>query len=117
MKAQGAVVDRLAGDRRVVGIHDAVDEADQEPACDQFRLPRDHALQQRMMARPLGICNFRIVAANDVIRQLAHALSIAACRKILECPDPDMAGRDAGKDGPGQWCLTYHVLAGQDGGE
>ncbi len=33
-----SVVDRLAGDRRVVGVHHAVHEADAEPARDQARL-------------------------------------------------------------------------------
>ena len=45
----GAVVDGLARDRGVVGVHDAVDEADQQPARDQIGLPRDDAFEQRVI--------------------------------------------------------------------
>ena len=50
----GAVIDGLAGDRGVVGVHDAVDEADQEPACDEIGLPRDDAFEQGVIG-PIGV--------------------------------------------------------------
>lgn len=37
---------RLAGDRHIVGIHHAVDEAYHHPAGDEFALPLGDALQQ-----------------------------------------------------------------------
>src|SRR3546814_9176446 len=43
----GTVVDGLAGDRGVVGVHHAVDEADPQPAGDQLDLGRDHRFEQR----------------------------------------------------------------------
>ena len=50
------VVDRLAGDRHVVGVHDAVDEADEHPLGDQRRLRLDDGLEEResAAARPPG---------------------------------------------------------------
>src|SRR5829696_2012904 len=44
------VVDRFAREGHVVGVHNAMDEAYEEPACDQVRLAGDHALQQRAVA-------------------------------------------------------------------
>ena len=42
-----AVVDRLAGEGHVVGVHHAMDEADQLPSGDQARLPLDDRLEER----------------------------------------------------------------------
>jgi hypothetical protein len=41
-----AVVDRLAGDRRVVGVHDAVDEPEVHPSRHQRRLSVDDAAEE-----------------------------------------------------------------------
>ena len=49
-----AVVDGLAGDRRVVGVHDAVHEADEHPLRDERGLRRDDGLEQRQAAAPRG---------------------------------------------------------------
>ena len=93
-----------------------MDETDQQPACHQFGLPRDHRAQQRAIG-PLGRRDLRIVSFDDVIGQPSHALGIAACREILERADADMAGGDAGKHGAGQQGLAHHVLACDHGGE
>ena len=39
----GAVINRLAADRHIVGIHHAMDEADMKPLRDQLSLTRNHA--------------------------------------------------------------------------
>ena len=111
-----AVIDGLARDRGVVGVHDAVDEADQQPARDQFGLARDHALQQRVIGA-LGVGRLRVVPGDDVIGQPPHALGIAARGEILEGSDPDVAGGDAGQDRARQRRLAQHALAGRHGGE
>ena len=54
------LVDRFAHDGHVVGVHHAVDEAHEEPACDQVRLAGDHALQQRAVALR-GLKRFGVV--------------------------------------------------------
>ncbi len=112
----GAVIDGLARDRGVVGVHDAVDEADQQPARDQIGLSRDHALQQRVIGA-LGCSRIRIVPGDDVIGEPPHALGIAARREILEGSDPDVAGGDPGQHRAGQQGLAHHALAGHHGGE
>ena len=112
----GTVVDGLAGDRGVVGVHDAVDEADQQPARDQLGLPRDHRFQQRVIGA-LGARRFRIVPGDDVIGEPPHALGIAARREELEGADPDVARRDAGQHRARQRGLAQHALAGDHGGE
>ena len=79
-------------------------------------LPRDHAFQQRVIGA-VGVCRFRIVPVDDVIGQPPHALGIAARREKLERADANVAGGDAGEDGPGQRRLAHHALAGHDSGE
>jgi hypothetical protein len=56
-KGARSIVDRLAGDRGVVGVHHAVHEADPEPPCDEVRLGVDDALEerQRVVAGAFGV--------------------------------------------------------------
>ncbi len=103
-------------DRGVVGIHDAVDESDQQPARHQIGLPRDHGFEQRAVG-PLGIGGVRVVPGDDVIGQPPHALGIAARREILEGADANMAGGYAGQHRAGQRHLAHHMLARDDSGE
>ena len=93
-----------------------MDEADQQPACDEIGLARDHAFQQRMIG-PVGIGYLRIVPRDHVIGEPPHAFGVAARREILERSDPDVAGGDAGEDRAGQQRLAHDVLAGHDRGE
>ncbi len=46
----GPEIDRLAGDRHVVRVHHAVDEAELHPARDERALPIGHRLQQPQVA-------------------------------------------------------------------
>ena len=81
-----AVIDGLARNRRVVGIHDAVDEFDEQPARDQARLPRHDAFQKRVIGT-IGVGRFRVVPVDDVIGQPPHALGVVARREKLERAD------------------------------
>ena len=45
-ESAGAVVDGLAGEGAVVGVHDAVDEAEAHPVGDEFGLGGDDALEE-----------------------------------------------------------------------
>ena len=89
-----------------------MNEADGHPLRDQRRLPCDDALQQRetgiFRAGKIGV-----VAGDDVIRQPPQGLVIAACGKILEGADADMACRDAGEDRAGQDGFAINGIAGQ----
>ncbi len=104
------------GDRRVVGVHDAVDEADQKPARDEISLPCDDAFEQRVIGA-VSLCDIGIMPRNDMIGELPHSVGVAARRKELEGADADVARRDAGQYGAGQNRLAHHVLARDDGGE
>ena len=108
----GAVVDRLARDRGVVGVHHAVDEAHRHPLRDQTRLPRDDRLEQRLGAIGLGR-----VTGDDVIGQRLQRVPVLPGKEILEGADADMARRHAGQDRPGQGRLAPDVLARRHGGQ
>ena len=86
----------------VVGVHDAVDEADQHPLRHQLGLARDHrgrAARDRAAAR---VARLRVVAGDDVIGQQAQRLDIAARGEELEGADPDVARRHARQHRAGQ---------------
>ena len=112
----GAVVDGLAGDGGVVGVHHAMDEADMQPARDQRRLPRDHLLQQRAVGlrRRRGR---RVVPGDGIVGQQPHPLHIAAGGEILEGADAEVAGGDAGQHGAGERGFAPHRLAGRHRGQ
>ena len=82
----GAVVDRLARDRHVVGVHHAVDEADVHPLRDQRRLARGHRAQQRQVA--VRRAGQRRVVARDACSRPAGAACRArrARRRTGRCP-------------------------------
>ena len=109
----GAVVDGLAGDRAVVGVHDAVDEAHQHPLGHQVGLARDHAIEQGAI-RVLLVARIGIVAGDDMVGQQAQRLAIAARSEELEGADADVAGRDARQHRARQHGLAHHRLAGGD---
>jgi len=65
-----SVVDGLAGDGHVVGIHHAVDEAHQHPLRHQGRLGCDDRVEEREI-RPFGVRRVRVMAADGMIGQAA----------------------------------------------
>src|SRR6266404_2828677 len=58
-----------------------------------------------------------VLSADHVIGQLTHALGIATRRKVLERPDANVAGGDAGEDSARQRRFAQNALAGHDRGE
>ena len=112
----GTVVDGLAGNRHVVGVHHAVDEPDGEPPGHQLGLAADDSFEQGAVG-VLGLGGRGIVAGDGMVREHTQALDIAPSGEELERADADMARRDAGEDGPGQHRLTDHPLPGRDRGE
>ena len=110
----GSIVDGFAGDGAVVGVHHAVDEADQQPARDQMCLPRDDGGEQG----GIGLLRRRrrgVVAGDDVVGEQANGVLIVAGGEILEGADADMARRHARQHRAGLHGLADHDLAGGDG--
>ena len=85
----------------VVGVHDAMDEADQQPARDQVGLARDDAFEQRVIGA-LGLGDVRVVPGDDVVGELPHAIGVAARGEELEGADADVARGHAGEHRAGQ---------------
>ena len=112
----GTVIDGLAADRHIVGVHHAVDETEAQPLRDQRRLPRDHRIQQCAIGI-FGLRRIRVVPRDDVIGEDLHALHILAGGEILERADADMALRHAHHDGAGQRLFAHGDLTGRHGGE
>ena len=111
-KGAGAVIDRLAADGHVVGVHHAVDKAEAHPLCDELRLRGDNAAEQGRNA-----VRIRVVARDDVIRQRLERGDVLPRGMHLKAADADMAAGHAGQDSAGQGGLSHDVLSGCDGGE
>jgi hypothetical protein len=111
-----AVVDGLAGDGHVVGIHHAVNETNQHPLRDEFGLRANYRIEERAIGL-FGPRGFRVMPGDDVVGQQLYALDVALRREELERADPDMAGGHPRENRTGERLLTQHGLAGQDGGQ
>ena len=110
------IVDGLTRNRHVVGIHDAVNETNEHPFRDQFRLARNDRVKQR--AIPVrGIDALRIMPADDMIGETTDRIHISARREELKGSDPDVAGRDTSKNRAGQRCFAPNRLARRHGGK
>jgi hypothetical protein len=110
----GAVIDGLARDRHVVGVHDAMNETDHQPFGDEISLPAYHKLQQSEVAVH-GASRFRVMARDNVVGEMAERIRVCTDGEGLEGADADMAGCDAREDGAGQRHFTANGLAGRDG--
>jgi hypothetical protein len=101
------VVDRLAGDRHVVGVHDAVHEADQHPPRDQLGLRRDDRLEQGQV-RPLRLRRTRVVPADRVVGEASQEVDVTQRAGVLEAADPQVAAGHPGEHGTGQHAFAPH---------
>ena len=115
----GAVVDGFAGERHVVGVHHAVDEAGVEPLGDQPGLAFGHGAQQGDVA--LGGVGLggqrRVVAGDGVVGQAAQGVDVAAGGEELEGAHAQVAGGHTGEHGAGQRALAVDGLAGGGHGQ
>jgi hypothetical protein len=111
----GAVVDGFAGEGHVVGVHDAVDEADLEPFRNQGGLAVDDGAEE-VDDRGVGR-DFRVVALAEVVGEGGEGRGVAMGGGPLEGADADVAGGDAGEDGARELLLAEHRLAGGGDGE
>ena len=108
-----AVVDRLAGDRGVVGVHDPVHEPGQQPLSYQCCLRPGHPPQQFEVA-VRGACGLRVVAVDGEVRQRAQSVRAAGGGSVLERAHPQVARGDPGEDRTRQRPLAHHPLTGGD---
>lgn len=104
-KAEGAVVERQAEKRHVIGVHHAVGEADGLPAGDKPRGSRDNVTKPDRVFIAI-LCQMRPVVANGVIRQQLHLLRLPAIVKVLEVAEAQMAFGNAH-----QHCALLGALA------
>ena len=112
----GTVVNGLARYRHVVGVHDAMNEADQLPLRYKRCLARDHQVEEG--AVPVrGVNRLWVMPRDDVISEAPDRIQIPARREELEGADTDVARRDAGQYRAGQRRLAPNRLAGRHSGE
>ncbi len=109
----GAVVDGLAGDGHVVGVHHAVHEADQHPARHELGLGGHDRLEEGEV-RLLGVCRPGVVAGDGVVGQAAQEVHVARRGGVLEAADAQVAARDPGQHRAGQQDLALDLRAGGD---
>ena len=105
-----AVINGLAGDGHIVGVHDTVDKADESPLRDQLGLPLYDGRKQSYggMRR---VPNLGVMAGNDMVGQQAQRFDLATRREILEGADADMARRHTRQHAPGNGALPIDPLA------
>ena len=111
------VVDGLAGDRHVVGVHDPVDEPDEHPPGHQRRLGGDHRLEQREV-RALGLRGAGVVPGDRVVGEAAQQVDVAGGRgRTGSCPTRRWLLGDPGEHGARQQGLAAHRAPGRHHGE
>jgi hypothetical protein len=111
-----SVVDGLAGDGHVVGVHHAVDEADEHPLRHQPRLRSHHRVEQRegWQARISGC---RVEASDRVVAEAPQQVAVAGRGGVLEAADTQVAARDAREHRAGQEVVPLHGTSGRDHGQ
>ena len=109
-ESAGAEVDALAGNSHVVGVHHAVNKARMHPLRDQRRLAFCHGAQETEIAL-LGAGEFREMAGDGVIGELADLLRCAMRREVLKGAHAQMARGHPRQDGAGQRTLAKNRLA------
>jgi hypothetical protein len=109
-EAEGSVVDRESEDRHVVGVHDAMAEADRLPLRQQLcRSPR-HRLEQRE-CRLRGLAARGVVRVDDEVHELLQRpMVLRGVGEVLEVAEADEAGRHARAHRCGLDRLASHRL-------
>ena len=110
----GAVIDGVASNATVVGVHHTMNKAQAHPACHQCRLAGGNGFQQGKV-RIVSIGRFWVVASNHMVGQRFQHRFIATHGSKLEGAHADMAASHTGQDGPRLGHLAYHALARRDG--
>src|SRR4051794_1464949 len=83
----------------IVGVHDAVNKTDEQPACNEICLSRSDEFKQREIWS-VGSTGLGVMASDDVIGEKTNAVEIATGRKELKRSDANMAGGHSGENRP-----------------
>ena len=115
----GAVVDRLAGNGHVVGVHHTVDETHRLPLHHQGDLACDDPAQHQPVGVELRIlsdfgADVRKMPLDGVVGQRLQCGDVPQGCSILEGGDPDMALGGSGQHGPGFRSATMDAVARGD---
>ena len=105
-----AVIDGFAGNRHVVGVHDAMNETHAHPARHQRGLTLHHVLQKPQVLVGL-VSQCRIVAGDGVVSQTAQQGLVTLCGNELERTHAQMACRHTCEDAPRQEPVAPHCRA------
>ena len=88
----GTIVDGLSAEERIVGIQDAVDEAEHLPMCDQPRKMLTHAFEQGHGGRLITCLSCGAEMAIDrVIHQRSYVIAAAGHGEVLDGADSQVA--------------------------
>src|SRR3954466_7002387 len=82
-KGAGAVVERLACDRGIVGVEDAVDESDEHPARGEPGQRFDNSVEQGAV-RVFRVTRRRIMSRDGIVRENTQLVDVTAGSKILK---------------------------------
>ena len=112
------VIDRLAGDRGVVRVHDAVDEPDEHPARHEVGLAARHGGEQ-LQVRVVRIRGVRVMPGDRVIGESTKNRAVVAVvtrrqrARELERPHPLVTCGHSREYRAGQRLLPIHGVAGR----
>ncbi len=112
----GPVVDRLAGDGHVVGVHHPVDEPDEHPLRDEHGLRVEHGVQERERGYLGGGRCGRVTGDRVVEQPRQHRRIVERCG-VLEGAHAKVAGGDTHEHGAGLHGLANDPVARRDDGE
>ena len=111
-KSAGSEVQGFAGDGHVVGVHDAMDEADAHPVCDEQGLAGADGFEECQIAvGSLVLSAIGVVSFDHVLREGGEGVDISACGEVFKGADADVTFCNAGEDGSGQGCFSEHEVA------
>ena len=114
----GTIVDGLSAEERVVGIQDAVHEAEHLPMCDQPRKMLTHALEQGHGGRLITcLCCGAEMAIDHVIHQRPHVIAAAGHGEVLDGADSQVATGHTSQDRARLDLVSNDRFASGDGGE
>ena len=97
----GAVVDGFARQGHVVGVHDAVNEAQPQPLRHEGALPVCYGFQQGESA-VVGLCQGGVMPLDGFLHQYLQGGEVASRREILEGTNAQVATRYSRHDAAGE---------------
>lgn len=116
-ESAGTIVDGFAGESDIVGVEDAVDEANVHPASNQTGLTFDDGGKQSESGS-VGGCELRVMTIEGIVCDRQESLIVLMSSGPLEGANADVAGGNAGQHGAGQGSLAADdVFAGGGNGE